>query len=151
MASIPLQRSKAWLEDKGWHVWITEHWNQWAHVRQDLYGLIDFVAIRHDAIGVWGINACQDNGEVQGHVDKFLSGWDHPKKGRQGANPHLPVWLAAGNRMSLFGWGKRSADGRGSRKVWTLRVVDFYMDGAEVKWEEVTPEPVVLRETGAKP
>ena len=140
MSSLPLQRSKAWLEEKGWHVWITEVWNSWAHIRQDMYGLIDFVAIRHDSNGVWGINACEDNGSVSAHIDKYLNGYNHPKKGRIGPNPHLPVWLSSGNRFSLFGWGKRGAVGK--RKVWTLRVVEFYLEGAEVKTREVLPEAI---------
>lgn len=135
MASVPLQRTKAWLEEKGWHVWITEVFNPWAHIRQDLYGLNDLVAIRHDSNGVWGINAAQDDGAVHAHVRKYLDGWDHPKKGRMPPNPHLPVWLAAGNRFSIFGWGLRGE--RGKRKLWTLRVVEFFLEGAEVKWKEV--------------
>ena len=140
MASIPLQRSKAWLEEKGWHVWITEVWNSWAHIRQDAYGLHDMIAVRHDSNGVWGINACEDNGAVSEHCKKYLSGYLHPKKGQQPPNPHLPVWLAAGNKFSLFGWGKRGAAGK--RKTWTLRVVEFYLDGPEVKWREVVSEPL---------
>lgn len=142
MASISLQRTKQWLEDKGWHVEIVEKWNQWAHIRQDCFGLHDLLALRHDITGVWGINACEDNGAVQGHIDKYLNGYDHPKKGRQSPNRHLPVWLASRNRFSIFGWGKRASDGRGSRKIWTLRVVDFYLDGAEVKWREVVASEI---------
>lgn len=138
MSAVPLQRSKAWLQQRGWHVWITEVFNHWAHIRQDLFGLIDFVAIRHDSNGVWGINSCIDDGSVQAHVHKYIDGFDHPKKGRMGPNPHLPVWLAAGNRFSIMGWGKRGA--RGERKLWTLRLVDFYLDGAEVKWKEVVAD-----------
>ena len=142
MASLALQRSKQWLEEKGWHVAITEHWNSWAHIRQDLYGLHDLTAIRHDFKGVWGINACEDNGAVQGHVEKYINGYDHPKKGRQPPNIHLPVWLSAGNRFSIFGWGKRSQDGRGSRKVWTLRVVEAYLVGAQVQFKEVVDDKI---------
>jgi len=144
MASIPLQRSKAWLENLGWHVWITETWNTWAHVRQDLYGLHDLVAIRHDSTGVWGINACEDNGAVQGHIAKYLNGYGHPKKGHMPANEHLPVWLSAGNKFSIFGWGKRG--GRGERKLWTLRVMEAYLEGAEVKFKEVTEEALVCND-----
>lgn len=135
MASIPLQRSIAWLQTKGWHVGITEHWNSWAHIRQDLYGLLDLVAVRHDSNGVWGINACDDNGAVSAHVKKYIDGFEHPKKGQQPPNTHLPVWLSAGNRFSIFGWGKRGEEGK--RKVWTLRVMEAYLDGAEVKFKEV--------------
>lgn len=139
MASLALQRTKEWLEDRGWHVDITEKWNQWAHIRQDLFGLHDLVAVRHDSSGVWGINACEDNGSVQGHVDKYLTGWEHPKKGPMPPNKHLPVWLAAGNKFSIFGWGKRGAVGK--RKVWTMRVVEFYLDGSAIKWRQVEGEP----------
>ena len=136
MASLALQRSKRWLEEKGWHVEIVERWNPWAHIRQDCFALHDLLAIRHDVVGVWGINAMEDNGEMVLHIRKYLDGYYSAKRGFVPANPHLPVWLAAGNRFSQFGWGLRSADGRGSRKVWTLRVVDFYLDGAEVKYKE---------------
>lgn len=143
MGAVPLQRTKAWFEDKGWHCWIVEHFNPWSHTRQDMYGFADLTAIRHDSNGVWAVNACQDNGEVQAHVDKYINGWVDVKKGKTyGPNPHLPVWLAAGNRFSIFGWGKRG--GVGKRKTWTLRAVEFYLNGPEVKWREVTEDPVEL-------
>lgn len=138
MAALALQRTKQYLEDKGFHVWIVEHWNQWARIRQDAFGLLDLISIRHDCNGVWGVNSLQDNGEMQAHINRYMNGYDHPKKGRIGPNPHLPVWLSAGNRFSLFGWGLRGAAGK--RKTWTLRTVDFYLNGAEVKWREVLPE-----------
>lgn len=111
-------------------------WNQWSHTRSDGYGFIDLTAIRHDFKGVWGINACAE--DVQEHIRKYTEGWDHPKKGRQPPNPHLPVWLSGGNRFSIFGWGKRGAMGK--RKMWTLRVAEAYLEGAQVKFKEVTPE-----------
>lgn len=138
MASVPLQRTKAWLEKLGWHTWIVEYWNPHAFVRQDMYGFADLVAIRHDFKGVWAINACEDSGEVSAHVKKYLDGWAHPKKGHQPPNSHLPVWLSGSNRFSIAGWGKRSSAGKLSRKVWTLRMVEFFLDGSEVKWKEVT-------------
>ena len=33
------------LRDQGYKVWITEHWNPWARIRQDLFGCIDLLAI----------------------------------------------------------------------------------------------------------
>lgn len=128
MPSLTLQRSKQWLEEKGWHVGIVEQWNQWSRTRRDLYGLMDLVAIRHDLPGVWGVNAVDDGG-VQQHIRKYLNGWTDEKKDRTyGPNPHLPVWLACGNRFSIFGWGKRNSAGYGSRKVWTLRVTEFVLN-----------------------
>lgn len=138
MASLALQRTKQWLETKGWHVEIVEKWNAWAHIRQDCYGLHDLLAIRHDFKGVWGLNACEDNGQVQEHIKKYLDGYVDIKKAKTyGPNSHLPVWLSGGNRFSIAGWGKRSSAGQLSRKVWTLRIVEFFLDGPEVKWKEV--------------
>lgn len=141
MASISLQRSKAYLEDKGWHVWITEVWNSWAHIRQDAFGLMDLMAVRHDSKGVWGLNACEDNGAVQEHVKAYLNGGIRKSGKHKGEpfppNPHLPVWLAAGNRFSIMGWGKRSSDGQGSRKIWTLRMLEASLNGAEVQFNQV--------------
>lgn len=139
MSAVPYQRTNKWLKDRGWHTWRWETFNQWSHTRLDGYGLIDITAIRHDFKGVWGINACGE--DVKSHVDKYLNGYDHPKKGRQGPNPHLPVWLSGGNRFSIFGWRKRG--GAGERKTWQLRVVEFYLDGAEVKWKDVCDEQEV--------
>ena len=47
MASItPTQRSLAYLREQGYHVSIVEHWNNWARIRQDLWGWCDLLAIR---------------------------------------------------------------------------------------------------------
>lgn len=104
---------------------------------------MDLVAVRHDFKGVWGVNAVDDSG-VQEHRKKYLDGYTIDRGARKGQwsgpNTHLPVWLAAGNRFSIFAWGKRSSDGRGSRKVWTLRLVEFELNGAEVVTREIETE-----------
>jgi len=141
VASIPLQRSKQYLEEKGFHVWILEHWNSWVHIRQDAWGLADLGAFRHDVKGTWYVNACEDNGAVSEHIKAYLNGGIRKNGKHMGEsfppNPHLPVMLAAGNRFSIMGWGKRCRDGRGTRKEWTMRLIEFYLDGAEVKWKEI--------------
>lgn len=114
-------------------MWITEHWNQWSHVRQDLFGFADLVAVRHDSNGVWAVNACGE--DVAKHIKKYINGWEHPKKGQQPPNPHLPVWLSAGNRFSIMGW--RLRDNEGTRDTYQLRLVEAYLDGAEPKFKEV--------------
>ena len=43
----PLQRSKKLLEEQGYLVAIVERWNPWAKVRQDLFGIIDLLAIKY--------------------------------------------------------------------------------------------------------
>jgi len=108
-----------------------------ANIRKDFLGLADLAAVRHDFKGTWYVNACDDNGAVQAHVKSYLNGGVRLSGKRKGEsfppNPHLPV-LLCGNRFSIFGWGRRGAIGK--RKVWTLRVVDFYLSGSEVKWKE---------------
>lgn len=41
----PTQRSLKYLRKIGWRVAITEHYNAFARVRQDLFGFIDLLAI----------------------------------------------------------------------------------------------------------
>lgn len=51
--SSPTQRSKALLEKDGYLVAIVEKWNPHARVRQDLFGLVDLVAIKPgETVGV---------------------------------------------------------------------------------------------------
>jgi hypothetical protein len=143
MASVALQRSKEYLEHLGWHVDVTERWIMGANIRKDFLGLADLAAVRHDFVGTWYINACEDNGAVAEHVKAYLNGGVRQSGKMKGQpfppNPHLPVLLCH-NRFSIFGWGKRGD--RGKRKTWTLRVLEAYLDGPEVKFKEVTPEPV---------
>lgn len=44
----PIQRSLGFLRTRGYTPAITEHWNHYAKVRQDLYGFIDILAIHTD-------------------------------------------------------------------------------------------------------
>ena len=46
MATSPTQRSLKYLRDQGYTVAITEKWNSYAKVRQDLFGFIDMIAIK---------------------------------------------------------------------------------------------------------
>lgn len=44
--SSPTQRSKAFLEGRGYKVAVVEKWNPHARIRQDMWGFLDLVAIR---------------------------------------------------------------------------------------------------------
>src|ERR1700751_4932922 len=46
----PTQRSKAYLENAGYLVAITERWNPHAKVRQDMFGFIDMLAVKEGEI-----------------------------------------------------------------------------------------------------
>jgi hypothetical protein len=52
----PTARSLKRLRELGYLCQVTEHWNQWARIRQDLFGFIDILAIRDGEI--LAIQAC---------------------------------------------------------------------------------------------
>ena len=44
--STPTQRSLKHLRDAGYNAAITEHWNPFARIRQDLFGFVDILALK---------------------------------------------------------------------------------------------------------
>ena len=46
MASTPTQRSLKHMRDQGYLCEVTERWNQWAKVRQDLFNFVDILCIK---------------------------------------------------------------------------------------------------------
>ena len=53
MKTSPTQRSLKLLRDQGYTCAIVEHWNPFAHIRQDLFGFIDIMAIKEgETLGV---------------------------------------------------------------------------------------------------
>ena len=99
----PTQRSLAKLRADGYLVAIVEHWNQYAKIRQDLYGFIDLLAIRRGE--VLGVQATSRS-NVSSRVAKIT---DHP---------NVAAVREAGIRIEVHGWGKM-ASGK-----WECRVVD---------------------------
>jgi hypothetical protein len=121
MASIPLQRSKAYLEQDGWKCWKVETWNQWSGQRTDLFNMVDLLAIKGTVNGVLGVQCCGE--DVARHVDKYLKGYTDAKGVFHGPNEFLPIWKAAGNKIVIHSWVKRGE--RGKRKTWQLREVEL--------------------------
>jgi hypothetical protein len=83
-------------------VQVVERWNPYAHVRQDLFGIIDVVAVGDDIVGVQATSASN----VAKRVAKITD------------SPALPVLRKAGIRVLVHGWRK-------SRGRWVLREVDM--------------------------
>jgi hypothetical protein len=111
----PTARTLAECRKRGWIAQVVERTIPHTFIKQDLFGCIDIVAITTldgGLIGVRttvGIQATGDNaGDMQRRVRKIL------------AEPRIKAWIEAGNRMEVWGWGKRGAAGK--RKAWTLRV-----------------------------
>ena len=99
----PTQRSLAYLRAQGWLVATVERWNPHAKIRQDLFGIIDLLAVRDgETMGV----QTTSGSNVSKRVDKIAS------------SSHVEALRRAGWRLVVHGW-RKAANGR-----WTLREVD---------------------------
>jgi len=110
--SSPTQRSLKELRKDGWTVAITEHWNPFAHIRQDLFGFIDLVAMSPSR----GLLAVQTTSGS--NVGKRIA--------KIKAEPRAAIWLACGGRIQVHGWRKVGA--KGKRKLWECRTVEILKD-----------------------
>jgi hypothetical protein len=76
------------------------------HIRIDLFGCIDIVAIKDGEVGVTGIQTTSAS-NFSAHLKKIK------------AIPEIKVWLNSKNRLVLHGWRKNSK-GR-----WVLKEQDI--------------------------
>lgn len=101
--SSPTRRSLEHLRKQGYLVAITERWNAFAKIRQDLFGIVDVLAVREgETLAV----QCTSGDNVSKRVDKIAK------------SDAAPVLRKAGWRIMVHGW-RKNANGR-----WTLREVD---------------------------
>jgi hypothetical protein len=103
----PTQRTLKHLRAMGCElVAVTERWNPHAKIRQDLFGIIDVLAIKgEDIIAVQATGG--DGGNVAARVTKMAE---------SDALPHL---LRAGIKVYVHGWRKNAAG------KWVLREVEL--------------------------
>lgn len=102
--SSPTQRSKAYLEGQGYKVAIVEHFNQFARIRQDLFGFVDLIGIKAgETLAV----QTTSGSNVSARVKKIAN------------HENVGAVRAAGWRIICHGWSK-NAKGR-----WVLREVDL--------------------------
>lgn len=105
----PTQRSKQYAEKLGYTVAIVEKWNQWARVRQDLYGFGDLLCMRPNTPLL--LVQTTSTGNISSRVNKIA------------ALPESAHWLSTGSQIEVWGWAKRGK--KGTRKTWTLKKVVF--------------------------
>ena len=94
--SSPTERTLKYLREQGYFAVVTEKWNPFAHIRQDLFGIVDVLAVRRgETLGV----QCTSNDNVAARVNKIA---DHES---------TPRLREAGWRLEVHGWtkGKRGA------------------------------------------
>jgi carbonic anhydrase len=82
---------------------VVEHWNPFAHIRQDLFGFGDILAVKD---GETLVVQTTSAGNASARVKKIL------------ALPSYRIVKAAGWRVVVHGWGLRGP--RGKRKKMTL-------------------------------
>ncbi len=124
MATKSIQRSTAELKARGYRYAIVERFNQFAHVRQDVFGFIDILAIKAEQNGVLAIQACgigtgSGGGDLSSHVKK-LTVFNPEDKDSARRIEAVKIWLRSNNRLEIWGWGKRGE--RGKMKRWVLQV-----------------------------
>jgi len=99
----PTQRSKAYLENAGYLVAITERWNPHARVRQDLFGFIDMLAVKE--------------GEILGVQTTSRSNMSARAR-KIAEHENVAAVRKAGMRLEVHGWA-RDTKGR-----WAVKVQD---------------------------
>ena len=94
----PTQRSLKYLRDQGYSVWIVEHWNSFARIRQDLFGCIDLLAIGNgDSLAIQTTTA--SNMSARKH--KILENQYYPEMVQSNWKVHLHGWVKVGNRWEV--------------------------------------------------
>ena len=92
----PTELSLRELRKQGYTAQVVEKFNQFAGVRQDLFGFIDIVAIKPNVNGVLGIQATSRD-----HIS-------HRSKKITDSNIY-PIWIGCGNQIEVWGWRKEGA------------------------------------------
>ena len=88
-----MQLSLAKLREEGYVTAITEHYNTWAKIRQDLFGIFDILAV-HPEKGILGLQVTSVS-NMSSRAKKILA-----------AEVYGP-WKATGARIEVWGWEKR--------------------------------------------
>ena len=118
----PMERTKKRLKDEGVLHWIVEHFNPWSKTRQDLFHIIDLLALDN---GVVGIQVC--GSDWMPHVRKMTE--EHAA--------YTVAWLSQpGARLELWGWRRLKKKRGGKAMVWTPRIADILLVGGRLFVEE---------------
>lgn len=109
--SSPTQRSLAEMRGRGCQlVAVTEHWNPFAHIRQDLFGILDLVCVKDGkTIGV----QTTSGSKVAARRDKMES------------SQAIAPLREAGWILLIHGWRKVKVKRGGKAMTWELRELDI--------------------------
>ena len=102
MATSPTQRTLALLRKEGYTAEVTEHWNAFARIRQDLFNVIDVLALGDGEI--LGVQATS-YGNISARAKKIAD------------SEHIGAIRKAGMRLEIWGWRKVG-------RLWQVKRVD---------------------------
>jgi len=112
MAMSPTQRTLKRLREEGYKAWVVERWLAYAGKfgkRQDLFGIIDVLAISSDAI--IGVQACSG------------SFTEHYRKLTEEKNQESYDWILCPNRyLEIWSWRKLLKERGKKMKIWQPRI-----------------------------
>lgn len=109
----PTQRTLRALRGKGLECAIVEKWNAHARIRQDMFGIIDIVALDPQR-GVIGVQSTGT--DFAGHHKKLTE-----ERAQECIN-----WLSTpGTQLELWGWRKVKVKRGGKAKVYAPRVKTY--------------------------
>lgn len=98
MATSPTQLSKKLMESEGYTVAIVEYWGAFDHRRHDLFGFIDLLCIRKDAVvGIQTTSASNVSARVKKITDHENVGYVRDA----GIQIFVHGWAKIGNRWNL--------------------------------------------------
>ena len=100
--SSPTQRSLAHLRKLGYRVAVVERWNAFARIRQDLFGVLDLLAVKDGEI--LGVQTTSGS-NVAARISKIAE------------SDAVPDLRRAGMKLEVHGWRKLKAG-------WQVRIVD---------------------------
>ena len=99
----PTQNTLKLLRDEGYLAAVVEHWNPHAHIRQDLFGIIDVIGIREgETIAVQSTSYSNTSARV--------------KKIKESDN--LVMLIKAGWIVHVHGWHKK-------KNKWQCRTIEI--------------------------
>ena len=108
----PTQLSLKELRKRGYMAAVVEKFNPFVKVRQDLFGIIDIIAVHPTKKEVLGVQATTDTG---GNASKH--------KMKVAGNKNLQTWGDSGCKFAIWAWAKKGKARK--RKLWILREVEL--------------------------
>lgn len=125
MRTSPTQRTLKLLRNKGMTCQVVERWNQFAKVRQDLFGFIDIVAMATSGVATSGL----EPGIIGVQCTSGEGGNRAARRAKIIAEPKAFTWLKAGGEIWLITWAKR---GKGKVKTWQYTVEFFHLSEGQI-------------------